>query len=204
MGESDQWHFSAELLCAPKGTTVMRRELLAIVKSIRWFHAYLYRQKFIVRMDHSTLQWLLNFLNPECQVARWLETLQEYDFTVEHRPGLKHANADAMSRRPCLDSDCKHCTRLESSHGYISQPICTVTLNTSDLTLITGDSVKLQQAQQNDDDLHPVIEWLKAGTKDPAGKTLPLWRIDQGLLGPLGQSPAGGWGAVLLVGDTSR
>ena len=62
-----------------------------------------------------------------------------YDFTVDHWPGSKHANADAMSRRPCLDTDCKHGTHLESSHGYISQPVCVMTPNTGDLTLITGD-----------------------------------------------------------------
>ena len=35
------------------------------------------------------------------QIARWLEVLAEYDFTILHRPGLKHSNADALSRLPC-------------------------------------------------------------------------------------------------------
>jgi transposase InsO family protein len=38
---------------------------------------------------------------PVGQQARWLELLEEYDFEIEHRPGKKHANADALSRRPC-------------------------------------------------------------------------------------------------------
>ncbi|KRX68115.1 Retrovirus-related Pol polyprotein from transposon 17.6 [Trichinella sp. T6] len=37
---------------------------------------------------------------PEGQVARWLEHLQEYDMEVVHRRGRQHNNADAMSRRP--------------------------------------------------------------------------------------------------------
>ena len=124
-----------------------------------------YGQRFIVHTDHSALQWLLNFRNPEGQVARWLETLQGYDFTVEHRPGSKHTNADAMSRLPCLDTGCQHCTHLESSHGYSLQAH-TVTLNMGAGCLI-GDSMDLQRAQQNDDDLCPVIAWLKAGMDRP-------------------------------------
>ena len=33
---------------------------------------------------------------------------------VEHHGGLKHTSADALSRRPCLDSDCKHCGRQDA------------------------------------------------------------------------------------------
>ena len=29
-------------------------------------------------------------------MARWLETLAEYDFKIEHRSGKKHLNADAL------------------------------------------------------------------------------------------------------------
>ena len=33
-------------------------------------------------------------------MARWLEQLQEYDFSIIHRQGRKHTNADALSRIP--------------------------------------------------------------------------------------------------------
>ena len=42
----------------------------------------------------------MNFKNPEGQVARWLEVLSTYIFTVEHRPGRLHGNADSLSRKP--------------------------------------------------------------------------------------------------------
>ena len=41
--------------------------------------AYLYRRPFLLRADHATLTWLLNFKEPEGQLAWWLETLQDYD-----------------------------------------------------------------------------------------------------------------------------
>jgi len=35
------------------------------------------------------------------QQARWCEILEEFDFQIVHRPGVKHGNAYALSRRPC-------------------------------------------------------------------------------------------------------
>jgi len=32
--------------------------------------------------------------------------MEEYDFSVEHRPGIRHANADALSRHPCYVKTC--------------------------------------------------------------------------------------------------
>jgi len=53
--------------------------------------------------------WLQNFKEPEGQLARWVEQLQEYHFEIVHRPGKQHTNADAMSRYPCVQ-----CHRQES------------------------------------------------------------------------------------------
>jgi hypothetical protein len=80
---------------------VTRKEMLAIVYFLKYFRHYLYGKKFLVRTDHGALRWLMNFKDPQGQVARWLETLGTFDFEVQHRPGLKHNNADAMSRGPC-------------------------------------------------------------------------------------------------------
>ncbi len=106
-------YFSQVLSRPERNYCVTRRELLAAVKAIRHFYPYLYGKKFLLRTDHSSLRWLLSFRHPEGQLARWLESLQQYDFSIEHRPGSKHANADALSRRPCLRENCRHCDRLE-------------------------------------------------------------------------------------------
>ena len=93
---------------------VTRRELLAVVNAMKHFHHYVYGRNITVRTDHSSLTWLLNFKNVEGQLARWLTFLNEYDLTIIHRAGLLHSNADALSRRPCIATNCKYCERVES------------------------------------------------------------------------------------------
>ncbi|GFW48661.1 retrovirus-related Pol polyprotein from transposon opus [Trichonephila clavipes] len=68
---------------------VTRKELLAIVKAIEHFHHYLYGQKFLLRTDHASLTWLMNFRNTEGQVARWIQRLNEYYFDIRHRKGSR-------------------------------------------------------------------------------------------------------------------
>ena len=80
---------------------VTRKELLAVVEFSQHFRAYLLGRQFTLRTDHGSLVWLQNFKEPEGQLARWLEKLQEYDFIIKHRKGTKHGNADALSRLPC-------------------------------------------------------------------------------------------------------
>ena len=104
-------YYSKTLNKAERNYCTTRKELLAIITAVRHFHHYLYGRPFLVRTDHGALRWLLNFKNPDGQLARWLETLAAYDFAIEHRPGRKHVNADILSRRPC--GECKFCERAE-------------------------------------------------------------------------------------------
>lgn len=91
---------------------VTRKELLAVVASVKHFHHYLYGAKFLIHTDHGALHWLTNFKNPEGQLARWLEVLSMYNFDIQYCAGRLHGNADAMSRRPCID--CHFCSNQEA------------------------------------------------------------------------------------------
>ncbi|CAK1591631.1 unnamed protein product [Parnassius mnemosyne] len=152
-------YFSKSLSKPERNYCVTRRELLAVVKSLQHFSKYLLGRKFYLRTDHAALKWLLQFKNPEGQVARWIELLQEYDFVIEHRSGKSHGNADALSRRPCPE-DCKHCTRQEGKE-VVSAKIC----RTDQLSNEWTDS--LEHAQQEDSDIKPILEWMKASAPKP-------------------------------------
>ena len=78
-----------------------RRELLAVIAALQHFRHYLLNVHIILRTDHHSLKWLRTFKNPEGILARWIETLAEFDYSIEHRPGKLHCNADALSRQQC-------------------------------------------------------------------------------------------------------
>ena len=76
------------------------RELLASVVFIKHFHHYLLGRKFMLRTDHASLKWLVNFREPEGMLPRWLSVLSSYDSKTQHRKGALHSNADGLSRQP--------------------------------------------------------------------------------------------------------
>ena len=98
-GEEYMLSYASRTLDKAPRNCVTRRELLAVVHFVRLMRPYLYGRKFTVRSDHSSLQWLLNFKEPESQLIWWMETLSEYQFDIQHRPGKKHSNADGLSRQ---------------------------------------------------------------------------------------------------------
>ena len=59
--------------------------------------------------------WLCRRKEPSDQVARWLKTLAEFKYTLAHRAGPKHGNADGLSRRPC--GDCRQCQKIKERDG---------------------------------------------------------------------------------------
>lgn len=152
---------------------VTRKELLAIVDAVKHFHKYLYGSKFLIRTDHAALKWLLNFKNPEGQIARWIERLQTYDFEIQHRPGRNHLNADALSRRPC-DRDCKHCLNNETKEGST----CRIAL----LSGILWSNQNIQTQQKSDCHISPILAWVQSGQRPSkeeisscSRKTKMLW-----------------------------
>ncbi|VDI22459.1 Hypothetical predicted protein [Mytilus galloprovincialis] len=87
-----------------------RKELLAVIRFTRQFRHYLLGRQFTVRTDHSSLTWLVNFKEPQGQLARWLEELSQYDLVIKHRPGKQHIDADVLSRLPDRLKECPHYT----------------------------------------------------------------------------------------------
>ena len=128
---------------------VTRRELLAVVTFIKQFKPYLTGRRFQLQTDHGSLVWLRNFKEPEGQLVRWLECLQEYDFEIVHRWGRKHTNADALSRLPC-----RQCGREDHFPAMIAAtPIMLGGCQQEDLQtaqLADADYAPAQQAKQAD------------------------------------------------------
>ena len=77
------------------------REALAIHWACERLRMYLAGAQFKVVTDHKPLEAIFNNSNskPPVRIERWSMYLQEFDFTVEYRPG-KGNPADYMSRHP--------------------------------------------------------------------------------------------------------
>lgn len=144
---------------------VTRRELLAVVVYLKHFRQYLYGSKITVRTDHGALRWLLNFRDPQAQMARWLQVIAEYDIEIVHRAGRSHSNADSLSRRPCVV--CKQCgggeppleeqQKIPEVHIDNGVKVNAVTLEPS----IT--SADMRDRQQDDSSMSWVIEVKEKG-----------------------------------------
>ncbi|UYV63183.1 K02A2.6-like [Cordylochernes scorpioides] len=162
-----------------------------------------FSRNFLIRTDHAALTWLLRMKNPEGQVARWLEKLQQYHFQIKHRPGRKHNNADALSRRPC--GDCKHCERIDE-HEVTSRKTTMVPSNDW-----TAESCRT--IQQRDPNIGPILEWKERGNERPSWEVISdkspelktLWSqwdslsIDNGLLKRIWESADGRSKTMQLV-----
>jgi len=87
--------------------------------------------------------------------------MAEFSFDVEHRPGLKHNEADALSRVPC-----RQCGRSEEL-GKLMRSVedCrAVATETKQNTTENYDKFgpeALHQAQLADPILRPVLAWLQ-------------------------------------------
>ena len=92
-----------------------RKELLALVYFTRYFKQYLLGRPFVVRTDHSAINWLRRTPDPIGQNARWIAALEDYQMTIQHRPGRVHSNVDAISRHPCLNKP--SCTACHPAGG---------------------------------------------------------------------------------------
>jgi len=108
-------YYSKSLSPAERNYCTTRKELLAVIKSVKHFRPYLYGRRFRLHTDHASMIWLCKRAEPSSQVARWLEILVEFSYRIEYRPGKKHGNADGLSRRP--DEGCKQCLNIEKRDG---------------------------------------------------------------------------------------
>ena len=85
---------------AEKSYPATKLECLAIVWAVAKFRPYLMAMPFEVYTDHYALQWLKTMRTGSALLHRWSAALEEYDFTVRHRPGKVQTHVDGLSRLP--------------------------------------------------------------------------------------------------------
>ncbi|XP_071570614.1 uncharacterized protein [Temnothorax nylanderi] len=78
----------------------------------------------------------MSFKDLEGQLARWLERLRQFEFSVVHRKGFSHKNADGLSRRLCEMENCQYCAKVErKSFQGQEETVARISLDTGSLEL---------------------------------------------------------------------
>ncbi|KAG6922970.1 hypothetical protein G0U57_000322, partial [Chelydra serpentina] len=91
-------YISRKLFPREKNYAVVEKEALAVKWACDALRYYLLGNPFILVTDHAPLQWLNRMKDNNMRIQRWYLALQPYAFTVRHRAGKDHANADFLSR----------------------------------------------------------------------------------------------------------
>ncbi|WKA08967.1 hypothetical protein VitviT2T_026647 [Vitis vinifera] len=74
-------------------------ELAAIVFALKLWRHYLYGENFEVFSDHKSLKYIFSQKDLNARQRRWMETLEDFHFTLQYHPGKANVVADALSRK---------------------------------------------------------------------------------------------------------
>ena len=76
-----------------KKYTTTEREALAVIYACKKFWHYLLGYQIVFHTDHDSLKYLVNKLDLSGRIARWILSLQEFNYKVVVKPGKANANA---------------------------------------------------------------------------------------------------------------
>ena len=82
---------------------IHERELYGLVHSLRKYRHYLMGAEFVYEGDHKPLAWLRTQKHLSPKQARWLDTLESFNWTFKHVPGKDLTVPDAISRTAIAD-----------------------------------------------------------------------------------------------------
>ena len=74
-------------------------ELAAVVFALKLWRHYLYGESLEVFFDHKSLKYIFTQRDLNARQRRWMETLDDFDFSLQYHPGKANVVADALSRK---------------------------------------------------------------------------------------------------------
>lgn len=89
---------SKQLIPIERNYSTTKRECLAMVFYVKKFYHYLICNPVVLFVDHMAIKYLVNKTYLSGMLARWVLLLEEFDYTVEYKPGWMHLQADHLSR----------------------------------------------------------------------------------------------------------
>ena len=74
-------------------------ELAVVVFALKIWSHYLYGEEFEVYSDHKSLKYIFTQWDLNMRQHRWMEFLEDHDFTLYYHPSKANVVADALSRK---------------------------------------------------------------------------------------------------------
>lgn len=175
-------------------------ETLAVICSLRKYRVYLLRLSFKVVTDCNALRSTFSKRDLIPRIARWWLLMQEFQCTIEYRPGIKMSHVDALSRNPPSDNEFCNTTDQYPSVMRISNEdwLHTLQLGDSELRRIRDiltsdiDSDGLQYIKDNyvlkDNKLYRCVDGDKTKIRwvVPKGARWQLCRMNHDDIGHFG------------------
>ena len=96
---------SRTLAQAERNYSQLDKEALAVIFGVKHFHQYIYGRPFTILSDHKPLKRLLSESKAtppmaSARLQRWSLLLGAYQYHIQYKVGVDHANADALSCLP--------------------------------------------------------------------------------------------------------
>ena len=129
-------------------------ELLEAIFFLQYYKYYLLHRPFILRTDNRELTWIRSLESPTGMILRWLEILASFDFTIKHKKGTLHGNADSLSRVP---------------HATLPSPAEEKVLVSDETAVVTALQVppgftteEVREHQERDEHLRDALHWKRS------------------------------------------
>lgn len=136
------------------------KECLAVVWALKYFHCYVHGATLNVYTDHAALKSILATKDPKGRIARWIVEIWCYDFTLFHRKGSEHMDADALSRIRVTNSSGEYAGNVDEDEMETSQVFQQSHDTNYEETMSPADLLK--QGQQEEE---KIKELLGQGSK---------------------------------------
>lgn len=90
------FYYSKTLVPPESNCCMTRKDLLAMVKAVKYFPHHLCERRFTSPIDHASLSWLRLRKEFSNLVARRLEIVAELNYSLERGVKVRHGNAAGL------------------------------------------------------------------------------------------------------------
>ena len=161
-------YFSKKLNKCEKKYSVTDKEALAVVKSCRFFHHYLWGKRFKILTDHQPLTSVFKKRTHSPRMSRYMLEMREYNFDILYRKGKINTVPDALSRP--------------------SKPVAKVKLVISNDEALRFPGLTpeiIKKEQRKDSRWTKIINYIEGGSvpkRVPGNRTLDCFELREGIL----------------------